>query len=155
MPGQAEIEALLRRAQVGFLATSVDDQPFLHPSLFWYDGPSRRVYLHTAREGRTHDNILANPRVSFSVAELGRLLPAKTALNFSNEYASVCLFGQARIVGTDDEKRYGLQGLLTKYFPDLHPAEDYRPVTDEEMEQTAVFAVEIEGWSGKQKAVPA
>ncbi len=154
MPGQAEIEALLERAQVGFLATSVDDQPFLHPSLFWYDAPSRRVYLHTAVEGRTHDNILANPRVSFSVAELGRLLPAKTALNFSNEYASVCLFGQARIVGTDDEKRHGLQGLLTKYFPDLHPGADYQPITDDEMAQTAVYAIEIEGWSGKQKAVP-
>ncbi len=154
MPGAAEIEALLGRAQVGFLATSVDDQPFLHPSLFWYDAPSRRVYLHTAREGRTHDNVQANPRVSFSVAEIGRLLPAKTALNFSNEYASVCLFGQARIVGTDDEKRHGLQGLLAKYFPDLHPGADYRPITEDEMAQTAVYAVEIEGWSGKQKVVP-
>jgi nitroimidazol reductase NimA-like FMN-containing flavoprotein (pyridoxamine 5'-phosphate oxidase superfamily) len=154
MPGQAEIEALLTRAQVGFLATSVDDQPFLHPSLFWYDAPARRIYLHTALAGRTHDNVLANPRVSFSVAELGRLLPAKTALNFSNEYASVCLFGQARIVGTDEEKRHGLQGQLAKYFPDLHPGADYRPITDEEMAQTSVYAVEIEGWSGKQKPVP-
>ncbi len=92
--------------------------------------------------------------MSFSVAELGRLLPAKTALNFSNEYASVCLFGQARIVGTDEEKRHGLQGQLAKYFPDLHPGADYRPITDEEMAQTSVYAVEIEGWSGKQKPVP-
>ncbi len=154
MPGEAEIEALLRRAPVGYLATAIGDQPFLHPSLFWYDAPQRRIYFHTAREGRTHDNVVANPRVAFSVAELGRLLPAKTALNFSNEYASVCLFGQARVVESDKEKHHGLQGLLDKYFPDLRPGEDYRAITDDEMGQTAVYAVEIEGWSGKQKVAP-
>jgi len=154
MGSEAEIEALLQRAQVGYTATCVEGQPFLHPSLFWYDASTRRIYLHTALEGRTHDNVLLNPRVCFSVAELGRLLPAETAMQFSNEYASVCVFGRARLAEADDEKRYGLQGLLDKYFPDRRPGRDYRPITDDELAITAVYAIEIDGWSGKQKVAP-
>jgi nitroimidazol reductase NimA-like FMN-containing flavoprotein (pyridoxamine 5'-phosphate oxidase superfamily) len=89
------------------------------------------------------------------VAEIGRLLPADTALEFSNEYASVIAFGRARLVEDDEEKRRGLQGLLDKYFPQLAPGRDYRPITEKEMARTSVFAIEIEGWSGKQKVAPA
>ncbi len=155
MPGPAEIEALLARAQVGYTATSVDGQPFLHSSLFWYDAAARRIYFHTAREGRTHDNVLSNPRVCFSVAEIGRLLPADTAKEFSNEYASVVVFGRARLAQDEAEKRHGLQGLLDKYFPGQRPGRDYRPITAEELAATCVYAIEIDGWSGKQKVAPA
>jgi nitroimidazol reductase NimA-like FMN-containing flavoprotein (pyridoxamine 5'-phosphate oxidase superfamily) len=154
MKTPAEIEALLERAPYGFTATSIEDQPFLHVGLFWYDSTTRRLYFHTAREGRTRDNVLSNPRVCFGVAEIGRLLPADTALEFSNEYASVIAFGRARLVEGPEEKRHGLQGLLDKYFPELAPGRDYRPITDQEMARTSVFAIEIEAWSGKQKVVP-
>jgi hypothetical protein len=153
MPSEAEIEALLRRAPYGVTATSVDNQPFLHTSLFCYVPEARRIYLHTALQGRTRDNILRNPQVCFSVAEIGRLLPAETAMEFSNEYASVVAFGHARLVSDDEEKRHGLQVLLDKYFPDRQPGRDYRPMTEEELAQTSVFAIEIDEWSGKQKKV--
>jgi nitroimidazol reductase NimA-like FMN-containing flavoprotein (pyridoxamine 5'-phosphate oxidase superfamily) len=151
MPSDREIEAMLHKAQVGFIATSVSDQPYIHPNLFWFDGVNRRVYFHTAIEGRTLSNVEQNPQVCFSVAEMGKLLPADTALEFSTEYASVIVFGDTRVVKKDEEKRWGLQGLLDKYFPDLHPGEDYRSITLDELDQTAVYAIEIDAWSGKQK----
>ena len=150
---ESGIEELLKRAPFGFTATSIDNQPFLHASLFWYDARRRCIYFHTAKEGRTRDNVLRNPRVCFSVAEMGRLLPAKIASDFSNEYAGVCVFGRARLVHEDEEKRYGLQGLLNKYFPHLKPGSDYRAITDDEMAITSVFVIEIEGWSGKRMVV--
>ena len=145
------IRALLVRAPFGFTATSVDDQPFLHSSLFWFDEANRRIYIHTAAEGRTRSNLLRNPRVCFSVAEMGRLLPADTALEFSNEYTGAVVFGRARLAETENEKRRALQALLDKYFPDLRPGVDYRPITEKEMAITSVIAIEIDGWSGKQK----
>ena len=151
MPSDHEIVALLHRAQVGFIATSVSDQPYIHPNLFWFDEANRRLYFHTANEGRTLSNVERNPQVCFSVAEMGRLLAADTAIEFSTEYASVIVFGDARVVKSDEEKRFGLQGLLNKYFPDLHPGKDYRPITADELDQTAVYAIEIDAWSGKQK----
>jgi nitroimidazol reductase NimA-like FMN-containing flavoprotein (pyridoxamine 5'-phosphate oxidase superfamily) len=154
MSDPAEIEALLHRALFGFTATSVDHQPFLHSGLFWYDAAARRIYFHTAREGRTRDNVIRNPRVCFAVAEMGRLFPAKTAMEFGNEYAGACVFGRARLVEDEAEKRHGLQGLLDKYFPHLHPGVDYRQITEEEMDLTSVFAIEVDAWSGKQKVGP-
>jgi len=148
---QAQLHALLERGMFFALATSVDDQPYQHVSLYWFDPSSECIYFHTARNGRTRSNIETNPRVSISVAEMGRLLPADTALDFSVEYASVIAFGRARLVESQDEARYGLQGLLDKYFPDLHPGEDYRPITDDELKRTTVFALDIETMSGKRK----
>lgn len=154
MPDEAALRALLERSAFGFTATAVDGQPFQHTSLFWFDATSHRIYFHGARQGRMHANVLANPRVCFTVAEIGRLLPADTAMEFSNEYASVVVFGQARLVEGEDEKHYALQALLNKYFPDLQPERDYRPMTEAEVSTTAVYAIEIETWSGKQKVAP-
>lgn len=148
---QAQIADFLHKAQVGFIATSVADQPFINSNLFWYDDAHRKIYFHTAREGRTQENVTTNPQVCFTIGELGSLLPAPTALEFSAEYQGVCVFGQAQIVEDQAEQRRGLQGLLDKYFPDLKPGEDYRPITEDELEQTCLFTIEIETWSGKMK----
>jgi nitroimidazol reductase NimA-like FMN-containing flavoprotein (pyridoxamine 5'-phosphate oxidase superfamily) len=48
------------------------------------------------------------------------------------------------------EKRRALYGLLAKYFPDSHPGEQYRPITDQELTRTCVYAIAIESWSGKR-----
>lgn len=151
---EAELRALLRRALYGHTATSVDEQPFQHTSLYWFDDATRRLYLHGARQGRMIANVQANPRVCFTVAEIGRFLPAQTAMDFSNEYTSVVVFGRGRLVQDDGEKRRALQALLDKYFPELRPERDYRPITPDELSATAVYAIEIDGWSGKQKKGP-
>jgi nitroimidazol reductase NimA-like FMN-containing flavoprotein (pyridoxamine 5'-phosphate oxidase superfamily) len=151
MPSDREIEDLLFVAQIGFIATSIEDQPFINPNFYWYDQEHRRIYFHTALEGRTRSNIEQNPEVCFCIAEMGELIPAKEALEFSTEYASVCVFGRSRWVESDTEKQHGLEGLLKKYFPKLHPGKDYRSITADELDKTSVFAIDIDAWSGKQK----
>jgi nitroimidazol reductase NimA-like FMN-containing flavoprotein (pyridoxamine 5'-phosphate oxidase superfamily) len=150
---QEKIRALLERAQVGFIATSIDDQPYLNPNLFWYDASTQRIYFHTAITGRTRSNIEANQNVCFCIAEMGELLPAEAALEFSTEYASVIVFGKGVLLHIEDEQRDALQGLLDKYFPTLTPGEDYRVITADELSKTSVFAIDIESWSGKEKRV--
>lgn len=148
------IKTFLRRADWGVLATSLDGQPFVNSNLFVYDENAHALYLHTAAVGRTLQNLLENPRVCFTAAQMGRLLPAKTALNFSVEYASVIVFGTARRVTDVAEATRALQALLNKYFPHLHPESDYRPITPEEVARTAVICVVIEHWSAKRKQAP-
>ncbi len=148
----AEIADLLRQADVCRIATSVNDQPFISANTFWYDG--ERIFFHTAKEGRTLTNVRQNPRVCLEVDWRGRWLPAKTALDFSVEYTGVVVFGRAHLLEDPVEKERALQGLLDKYFPDLKPGIDYRPITPAERDQTAVFAVEIEAWSAKRKVAP-
>lgn len=149
----AEIADLLRQADICRIATSVNDQPFISANTFWYDG--ERIFFHTATKGRTLTNIGQNPRVCLEVDWVGRWLPAPTALEFSVEYTGVVVFGRARLLEDNVEKERALQGLLDKYFPDLKPDVDYRSITPKELKVTAVFAVDIETWSGKRKVAPA
>lgn len=152
---EAWIAALLDRAPFGVLATVQDGQPFLNANLFAYDREQQVLYLHTARHGQTRTHVETDERVCFTVNEMGRLLPARVALDMSVEYASVVIFGKAAIITGDTEARHGLQLLLDKYFAHLHPGEDYRPIQPEELARTAVYRVTIESWSGKQKQAPA
>ncbi len=152
---EAWIRALLHRAPVGVLATVYDGQPFINSNLFVYDEAANAIYMHTAHLGRTRTNVERDERVCFSVSEMGRLLPADTALEFSVEYSGVVVFGRACVVDEQIEARRALQMLLDKYFCHLTPGKDYRPITDEELARTAVYRITIEQWSGKRKAVAA
>jgi nitroimidazol reductase NimA-like FMN-containing flavoprotein (pyridoxamine 5'-phosphate oxidase superfamily) len=148
------IRDLLRRAPFGTLATVRDGQPFINMNIFVYDEAAHALYLHTARAGRTRSNIEADERVCFGVSEMGRLLPASTAMHFSVEYAGVVVFGRARIVEDDIEAERGLQQLLDKYAPHLRPGRDYRAIQPEELAVTSVYRIDIEEWSGKQRVAP-
>lgn len=149
----AWIKQFLRVAAVGTLATVHEGQPFVNTNLFIYDEDAHSIYTHTARVGRTEANIRAAQNVCFSIMEMGRLLPAPEALQFSVEYAGVTVFGTAHVVEDEDEATRVLQALLDKYAPHLHAGEDYRPPVPEELKRTAVFRINIEEWSAKKKEV--
>lgn len=146
------IRAFLHSAPFGFLATVGEEgQPFLNSNIFVYDEERHCLYLHTHRTGRTRDNLDAREKVCFSVAGMGRLLPAAEALEFSVEYAGVVVFGAGGLVEDPEEATHGLRVLLEKYAPHLRYGEDYRHVTADELKRTAVFRIDIQSWSGKQK----
>ena len=148
---EAWIREFLHRAPYGVVATAEGSQPFLNANTFVYDEGAHAIYIHTAREGRTPANIEANPRVCFMVSEMGRLLPAQKAMEFSCEYAGVVVFGRAELVQGEEEARRAMEMLLSKYFPHLRPGNHYHAVSKDELDVTAVFRIRIEQWSGKQK----
>jgi uncharacterized protein len=149
----AWIRALLHRAPIGITATVYDGQPFLNSNLFFYDEAAHKIYFHTAQVGRTRANIELHEQVCFTIYEMGRLLPADTALEFSVEYAGVVIFGTGSLITKKDLAKEALQQLLNKYAPHLQVNQDYRGVTDQELARTAVYQIAIEQWSGKKKEV--
>ncbi|MHB8776188.1 MAG: pyridoxamine 5'-phosphate oxidase family protein [Anaerolineales bacterium] len=144
------IRAFLKEAKVGHIASSVDDQPFLNPSTFWYDEENHQIVFHSNISGRIRSNIEVNPKVSMEASELGKMLPSNVALEFSLQYRSVIVFGTARIVTDPDEARRLLYGLIRKYFPAMTAGKEYREITDKELRATSVYAIKIEAWSGKE-----
>jgi len=86
---------------------------------------------------------------------MGRLLPAETASEFSTEYAGVTVFGKASVIESQAQAVHALQLLLDKYFPHLQPNVHYKPITPADLKRTAVYRIDIEMWSGKQKKVAA
>jgi len=151
---EAWIKDFLNRSPFGVLGTADSDQPFLNSKLFVYDEVTNAIYLHGAPQGRTPDNIRANDRVCFTVSEMGRLLPADEACEFSVEYASVVVFGRAQILSELDDMIYGLQLLLDKYFPDHLPGNHYPTLDSKQVTGAAVYRITVESWSGKQKQAP-
>ena len=144
------IRATLHEAQIGHIASTWDDQPFLTPSTFWFDEANQRIIFHSNIAGRVRANIERNPKVCLEASELGKLLPSNIALEFSLQYRSVMVFGTARILEDPEEKQTALYGLIKKYFPEMEAGKEYRPITDKELKRTSVYAIEIESWSGKE-----
>lgn len=147
----AWIRSFLHRAPYGVVATTCDGQPFITPNTFVFDEAAHTIYVHTAVTGQMRANIDANANVCFCAAEMGRLLPAAMAMEFSVEYASVIAYGSALIVTDPSESGRALQKLMDKYFPHLHSGRDYRPISQDELDRTAVFRIDIGHWTGKAK----
>ena len=148
-------KALLKTTPFGAIAMTFNNQPLVNTNIFAYDEETHQIYFHTAREGKTRSTIEKDNRVCFSISEMGRLLPAERALNFSVEYKGVTVFGRVRVVQETEEAKKGLQLLSDKYFPHLKPGEDYETASPEELQRTTVFCIQIDEWSGKQKQVEA
>jgi nitroimidazol reductase NimA-like FMN-containing flavoprotein (pyridoxamine 5'-phosphate oxidase superfamily) len=89
------IRAFLREAKVGHIASARDGQPFLNPSTFWFDEANHQIIFHSNVAGRVRSNIETNSKVCFEASEMGKTLPSNVALEFSLQFRSVIVFGNA------------------------------------------------------------
>lgn len=144
------IVEFLAHSQVGHIATRWDEQPFITPTLFWYDPETNAIYFHSNITGRVRANAEHHPRVCFETSRAGKLLPSNVALHFGIQYESVIAFGKIRVLEDEAEMQRGLYGLLKKYFPGMVPGDHYRPITEQELMRTSVYAIHIESWTGKR-----
>ena len=144
------IRAFLREAKIGHIASSIDGQPFLNPTMFWLDEENHQIVFHSNVAGRVRSNIESNPRVSLEASEFGKFLPSNVALEFSLQFRSAVIFGTARVVTDPVEARRLMYSLISKYFPKLTAGKEYREITDKELRATSIYALKIESWSGKE-----
>jgi uncharacterized protein len=144
------IRAFLHTAKAGHIASSLNGQPFLTPSTFWFDEENHQIVFHSNVTGRIRSNLESNPKVCFEASDLGRTLPSNVALEFSLQYRSVIVFGTASLVTDPAEARRVLYGLIQKYFPKMRAGQEFREITDKELKRTSVYAIQIEEWSGKE-----
>ena len=144
------IRAFLREAKVGHIASARDGQPFLNSTTFWFDEANHQIVFHSNVAGRIRSNIENNSRVCFEVSELGKMLPANVALEFSLQFRSVIVFGKARLISDAEEVRRVMYGLIHKYFPAMTAGKEFREITDKELKRTSIYAIKIKEWSGKE-----
>jgi nitroimidazol reductase NimA-like FMN-containing flavoprotein (pyridoxamine 5'-phosphate oxidase superfamily) len=148
------IRAFLTRAPVAHVATRWDEQPFVTPTTFHYDETRHELTFHSNVVGRLRANSERHDAVCVEVSEFGDLLPSNDPIEMSIQYRSVMIFGRARLLTDHDEARRALNDLTAKYFPDLRPGEELRPIPDEHLRLTSVYAVAIDAWSGKENWKP-
>ncbi len=149
------IQELLYRVPFCVMATVVDERPFTVARNFAYDKEKHVIYMHGAQKGLTFTTVENGAYVNLNVSEMGRLLPAKRAMNFGVEYAGVVIFGRASLVTDSDEAKHALQLIVDKHFSHLRPDVDYETTSDVDLKITAVIRIDIDEWSGKQRNAPA
>jgi len=139
---EAETIEILRSCTSGVLALTGDnDYPYAVPLSYVYkDG---KLFFHFAKAGHKIDSMAKNNKVSFCVIKTDDVIQ-KT---FTSHFRSVIVFGRARILTEDSEKKYALECLVEKYSPD-YLAEGKSEI-EREWKLVTVAEVKIEHMTGK------
>jgi uncharacterized protein len=133
-------EALI--AHVGFIT---DNQPFVIPMAYGRQGD--RLYLHGSPVSRLQQTLEQGVDVCFSVTILDGLVIARSLFHHSMNYRSVILFGQAKLVISENEKMSALQALTEQMIPGRW--QEARIPSVKELKATNVLAFKIEEGSAK------
>jgi uncharacterized protein len=136
------VDAIIHQSEVCRLALALDNEPYLVPVNFGYDGVA--IYLHTATSGRKITFFETNPRICFEFEGECQLVsdPIK-ACRWTMNYNSVIGYGTIRELVTDEEKRFGLNQIMRHYSGSdwEFPASELPP--------TRLWRIDIESLSGK------
>jgi nitroimidazol reductase NimA-like FMN-containing flavoprotein (pyridoxamine 5'-phosphate oxidase superfamily) len=108
------VHAILDAALVCHLGFVVDGQPFVIPTLHARVGDA--VVVHGSSKSRTLD-ALAGGEVCLTVSLIDGLVLARSAFHHSVNYRSVVVFGRARTVTAEDEKRAALRAFVERLYP--------------------------------------
>lgn len=135
--------AILNDGTSGVLAVSGDDDyPYAVPlSYVYHDG---KIFFHCAKTGHKLDAIVRNEKVSFCVIGQDKVIPHE----YTTYFRSVIVFGKARVLDNDDEKRGALETLAARYSPD-HEQGRLQEI-DQQFKQVCLVELTIEHMTGKE-----
>jgi len=121
--------------------TGDNDYPYAVPLSYAYkDG---KLFFHIAKEGHKLDSIAKNNKVSFCVIQMDQVIQN----TFTTHFRSAIVFGRARILTEDSEKRYALECLVEKYSPDY--IAEGQSVIERSWNRLYAVEVQIEHITGK------
>ena len=108
------IDQVIARAQVCRLGLCKDNQPYIVPLSYGYDG--NLIYFHTASEGMKLDFLAANNRVCFEMEHDVRIVrDESSACKWSQSFYSVIGFGTIHEITDLPQKIAALNQLMKHY----------------------------------------
>jgi uncharacterized protein len=139
---QEETIAILKKGSSGVLGVSGDDDyPYVVPISYVYrDG---KLFFHGAPSGHKIDGIRRNSKVSFCVIDQDEVIQ-KT---FTTHFRSAIVFGKARILTDDQERRMAMESLVEKYSPDY--IQEGQLAIERGREKVCLVEISIEHMTGK------
>lgn len=136
------IDRIIHEALICHLACSQNDQPYVIPISFGYDGDT--VYFHTARTGKKNEIFLANPRVCLSFETGTKLITnQEIACGWTFDYQSVIASGDIKEISDPDLKKIGLNQIMLHYS-----GKDWE-FPETEIRKTKIWGVKLERITGK------
>jgi hypothetical protein len=150
------LEEVLKTADIGSLCfNGPDGFPRITPLNFIYDG---RILWHGAVAGERFECLRRDPRATFCAVSAqayvpSHLLSEENATHATAAFKSVIVQGRCQSIDDPKEKCAVLNVLMDKYQPEGK----FRRVTPEDplyvkvLAATGVFALQVEGMTGKFK----
>ena len=139
------VHAILDAGLLAHVAFVQDGQPVVVPML--YGRCNETVFLHGARKARVIRLLEGTGTACMNVTLVDGLVYARSAFNSSMNYRSVTLFGSARLVDDDAEKRAALRVITECTMPGRW--DELREPLAKEVRMTGVIALDIESASAK------
>lgn len=143
------IDAILEAGLLAHVATIRDGLPVVVPMLYARDGDW--LLLHGSPAGGTFRRARAAD-VAVAVTLLDGLVLARSAFHHSVDYRSVVVIGRAEIIDDEGERGRLLEILTERLVPGRGPT--LRPMSREEVRQTAVMRLSLEHASAKVRTGP-
>ena len=138
-----ESKAILNRGTSGVLAVyGDDDYPYAVPLSYVHH--DSKLYFHCAYTGHKIDAIARNSKVSFCVIDQDNVVPQE----YTTYFRSVIVFGKARILEEETEKRSALEILAARYSPD-HEQGRLQEI-EKQFNHVCIVELAIEHMTGKE-----
>ena len=140
------IEAILKQAQVGRLATvNRRGVPVIKPVNFLY--VDRRIYIHSSMKGEKIEDICRGSPICFEVDEpIAYVAAAGSACTSNYYYRSIIINGKARLMIRQEEKLRILERMTEKYQPEG----GYEGIPEEILKKTAIIEISVEEITAKE-----
>jgi len=139
---EAETIRILKTCTSGVLGVTGDNgYPYTVPLSYAYK--DNKLFFHFAKAGHKLDGIERNDKVTFCVIEKDEVIQ-KT---FTTHFRSVIVFGRAKILTEDSEKRHALECLVEKYSPDY--IEEGQREIESDWNRFCAAEIQIEHMTGK------
>jgi nitroimidazol reductase NimA-like FMN-containing flavoprotein (pyridoxamine 5'-phosphate oxidase superfamily) len=139
---ETETIAMLQSCTSGVLAVHGDDDyPYAVPLSFAYE--DGKLFFHAAKAGQKIDALERSEKASFCVIAADDVVQS----TFTTHFRSAIVFGRARVLTEDGEKRHALECLAKKYSPDYLAAAGSE--IDGEWKRVCVIELAVEHMTGK------
>ena len=111
-----EINNILQKGRLAFLALADGGAPYVVPVCYGYDGQA--LYIHSAPEGKKLAMLSSNAQVCLSIVPSWSVQPADEACAWGLTYESVIVEGRASFLVDREAKRAGLDTIMKQYDPE-------------------------------------
>lgn len=144
------IAAILDEAMVAHLGFSVEEQPYVIPTLHARVG--ERVYFHGSSASRTVRALAAGAPMCLTVTLLDGVVLARAAMHHSVNYRSVVVLGHAQAIEEPAEKMAAIEAFTERLIPGRW--DEVRRPTAKELKAIQVLALPLDEASAKLRKGP-
>ena len=137
-----QIDSIIHQSQICHLACCLEDQPYVIPISFGYDGNT--IYFHTARAGKKNEIFLKNPQVCLGFESAVNLITdPENACDWTFDFQSVIATGEIKEIDEPDLKKSALNQIMLHYS-----GNDWK-MPEREVSKTKLWRFDITNISGK------